>query len=76
MAMNPQMRRNFEEEDTTYEWQVTKYKDARVLNSLDEKNQIGGCLFFFIGSVVLGFAIFLIKSGVNSQRIQEIDDYI
>lgn len=43
---------------------------------MDTKNQIGGCLFFFVGSIIFGFAIFLIKSGINSQRSTEIDEYI
>jgi len=46
----------------------TDYKVRRVMSSAESKNKISGCLFGFIGLIVLGFGIFLCNRGANSQR--------
>lgn len=48
----------------------------RVMNSTESKNRISGCLFGFIGLIVLGFGIFLCNRGAHSQRKSQILSYI
>lgn len=43
-------------------------KVKRVINSAESKNRISGCLFGFLGLIVLGFGIFLCEKGANSKR--------
>ena len=53
-----------------------KLKRKAVMSSSESKNTTSGCLFLFVGLIVLGFAIFLIKLGVNSQRGNQILSYV
>ena len=53
-----------------------EYKVRRVMSSTDSKNKISGCLFCFIGLIVLGFGIFLCERGANSQRDSQIMSYV
>lgn len=43
-----------------------EYKIRRVITSTDSKNKISGCLFCFIGLIVMGFGIFLCDRGAKS----------
>lgn len=49
---------------------------ARYTSSIDAKQQISGCLFGFLGLIVLGFAVWLIHAGRVSQRQEEIVAYV
>ena len=57
--------------DDDIEEEVSRYK----INQASD-NKISGCLFGYIGAIVLGFGIFLIKKGKNSERFLEIEEYV
>jgi hypothetical protein len=46
------------------------------MDSYETQNKISGCLFGYIGTIVLGFAIYLINQGRNSRRYEEIEEYV
>lgn len=48
---------------------------SRYTSAVDAKHQISGCLFGFLGLIVLGFATWLIHAGRVSQRQEEIISY-
>lgn len=49
---------------------------SRYTSAVDTKHQISGCLFGFLGLVVLGFAVWLIHAGRISRRQDEIISYV
>ena len=54
----------------------TPNRSNRYMDSLESKQKISGCMFGFIGTIVLGFGIFLIHKGTTSQRSEEVEDYL
>ena len=51
-------------------------RDIKRITNIQGRQQISGCLFGCIGLIVLGFAVFLINNGVNSNRQSEILEYV
>ena len=51
-------------------------RSQRVIDSIETRQQLSGCLFGFVGLIVLGFSIFLIHNGTISERSTEIDEYV
>mmetsp|Transcript_18463 Transcript_18463/g.28320 ORF Transcript_18463/g.28320 Transcript_18463/m.28320 type:complete len:166 (-) Transcript_18463:1031-1528(-) len=49
---------------------------TRLIDSIESRQRISGCLFGFVGSIVLAFAIYLIHSGRVSKRSEEVQDYL
>jgi len=43
------------------------------MDDIDNKQEISGCLFGFLGLIILGFAIYLIRAGRVSKRSEEIN---
>ena len=58
-----------EDETVFYRDDIRKAeRDIKRITNIQGRQQISGCLFGCIGLIVLGFAIFLIRNGVNSNR--------
>lgn len=48
----------------------------RLVNNMENKQQLSGCIFGCIGLIVLGFSFYLINKGISSRLYEEIDDYV
>ena len=73
---NQQAQERLEEENMFMDEAAFEKAASRYTSSVDAKNQISGCLFGFLGLVVLGFASWLIHAGRISQRQEEIVSYV
>ena len=64
--------------DLTYEpnnISISK-SSQRLIDSIESRQRISGCLFGFVGSIVLAFAIYLIHAGKSSSRSEEVVRYL
>ena len=51
-------------------------RNKYLIDQYDTENKISGCLFGYVGLIVMGFAIYLINQGKNSHRFETIDEYV
>ena len=75
-----QKRRLTEEEEMEINHEKEFYlhygKPQRIADSVKSKSTTPACLFFCLGSIVLGCSIYLINKGLVSERGHEVDQYV
>ena len=71
------MRRNFDETELPqYDDRAEDRANFRYIAKMETRQQLSGCVFCCVGTLILLFGSFLIRKGNNSQRSEELYGYV